>query len=88
MNSFFQTFYFQIVCRSQTPLSRDVKEKISNFCHVAPEQVSDSIDPYSLGTVFIRRLKMSESDVRRQILMYKDGPLTEIITIFLMALDP
>ena len=32
---------------------------------------------------------MSESDVcKRQILTYKDGPRTERIYIFLMALDP
>ncbi|XP_071653521.1 CTP synthase 1-A-like isoform X1 [Temnothorax longispinosus] len=28
-----------IVCRSENPIGNSVKEKISNFCHVAPEQV-------------------------------------------------
>ncbi|XP_046989209.1 CTP synthase [Schistocerca americana] len=28
-----------IVCRSENPIGQAVKEKISNFCHVAPEQV-------------------------------------------------
>ncbi|KYN20929.1 CTP synthase [Trachymyrmex cornetzi] len=28
-----------IVCRSEQPIGNSVKEKISNFCHVAPEQV-------------------------------------------------
>ncbi|KAG7191154.1 hypothetical protein KM043_007178 [Ampulex compressa] len=28
-----------IVCRSEKPIGNSVKEKISNFCHVAPEQV-------------------------------------------------
>lgn len=28
-----------IVCRSNSPLAEGVKEKISNFCHVAPDQV-------------------------------------------------
>ncbi|XP_070170780.1 CTP synthase 1-like [Polyergus mexicanus] len=28
-----------IVCRSETPIGNSAKEKISNFCHVAPEQV-------------------------------------------------
>lgn len=28
-----------IVCRSENPIGGEVKEKISNFCHVAPEQV-------------------------------------------------
>ena len=34
------------------------------------------------------RLYKSESDVyRRQILTYKDGPRTEIIKIFILAVD-
>lgn len=28
-----------IFCRSEKPIGQEVKEKISNFCHVAPEQV-------------------------------------------------
>ncbi|GBN13882.1 CTP synthase 1 [Araneus ventricosus] len=28
-----------IVCRSENPVDENVKQKISNFCHVAPEQV-------------------------------------------------
>lgn len=28
-----------IVCRSENPIGQAVKDKISNFCHVAPEQV-------------------------------------------------
>lgn len=28
-----------IVVRSERPIGMEVKEKISNFCHVAPEQV-------------------------------------------------
>lgn len=28
-----------IVCRSEKPIDQNVKDKISNFCHVAPEQV-------------------------------------------------
>ena len=27
------------MCRSQQPLAESVKNKISNFCHVPPEQV-------------------------------------------------
>lgn len=30
---------FQIMCRCTTPLDNSVKEKISMFCHVEPEQV-------------------------------------------------
>ncbi|KAB0403629.1 hypothetical protein E2I00_017903 [Balaenoptera physalus] len=33
-----------IVCRSSTPIEMAVKEKISMFCHVNPEQYIDSID--------------------------------------------
>ena len=29
-----------IVCRSQSPILSDVREKISNFCHVDPDQAS------------------------------------------------
>lgn len=28
-----------IVCRSEKPIDQSVKDKISNFCHVAPDQV-------------------------------------------------
>ncbi|CAH0552682.1 unnamed protein product [Brassicogethes aeneus] len=28
-----------IVCRSEKPIGQSVKDKISNFCHVAPEQI-------------------------------------------------
>lgn len=28
-----------IVCRSEKPIGQEVKDKISNFCHVAPAQV-------------------------------------------------
>ncbi|XP_054279940.1 CTP synthase 1 [Macrosteles quadrilineatus] len=28
-----------VVCRSEKPINQDVKDKISNFCHVPPEQV-------------------------------------------------
>lgn len=28
-----------IVCRSEKPINEAVKQKISNFCHVEPEQV-------------------------------------------------
>uniref|UniRef100_H2YNU3 CTP synthase n=1 Tax=Ciona savignyi TaxID=51511 RepID=H2YNU3_CIOSA len=40
-----------IFCRSQTPLERAVKEKISNFCHVGPEQVITVHDVSSLYRV-------------------------------------
>ncbi|XP_062039883.1 CTP synthase 2 isoform X2 [Lepus europaeus] len=33
-----------IVCRSSTPIEMPVKEKISMFCHVKPEQYIDSLD--------------------------------------------
>ena len=41
---------------------------------------SFDINPFGVGTVF---------DIcRRQILMYKDDPLTERIKIFMIAVDP
>ncbi len=38
----------QVMCRCSTPLDNSVKEKISMFCHVEPEQVS--LDPAGLKT--------------------------------------
>lgn len=29
-----------MVCRSETPIGQAIKEKLSNFCHVKPEEVS------------------------------------------------
>lgn len=34
--------HVQVVCRCSNPLDTSVKEKISMFCHVEPEQVSTS----------------------------------------------
>ena len=43
----------------------------------------------SLNLTLSARLYTSESDVcGRQILTYKDDPRTEIIEIFIMAVDP
>ena len=45
------------------------------------------VDISDLG-LWINRLYTSESDVcRRQVLMYKVGPRTEIIIIFIMAVE-
>ena len=35
----FLSFFLQIMCRCHTPLEQGVKNKISNFCNVVPEQV-------------------------------------------------
>ena len=40
-----------IVCRSQTPLNESVKQKISNFCHVAAESVISVHDCASIYRV-------------------------------------
>ncbi|CAK8671452.1 unnamed protein product [Clavelina lepadiformis] len=37
-----------IICRSYSPIHTSVKEKISNFCHVAPEQVITVHDAHSI----------------------------------------
>lgn len=29
-----------IMCRSEKPIGQSVRDKVSNFCHVGPEQVS------------------------------------------------
>ncbi|XP_044255236.1 CTP synthase isoform X2 [Tribolium madens] len=40
-----------IVCRSEKPIGQNVKEKISNFCHVAPEQIISIPDLRSIYEV-------------------------------------
>ena len=40
-----------IICRTQKPLSRDIKEKISLFCNVEPEAVIQNVDAKSIYQV-------------------------------------
>ncbi|CAH1956093.1 unnamed protein product [Acanthoscelides obtectus] len=40
-----------IVCRSESPVGDSVKEKISNFCHVAPQQIISIPDLHSVYEV-------------------------------------
>uniref|UniRef100_A0A2M4BH57 CTP synthase n=1 Tax=Anopheles marajoara TaxID=58244 RepID=A0A2M4BH57_9DIPT len=49
-----------IVCRSENPIGDDVKEKISNFCHVAPEQVITIPD---LSSIYHVPLMMEQAGV-------------------------
>ena len=42
-----------IVCRSEKPVDDSVKDKISNFCHVAPEQVRDTLTEVTLRNEYI-----------------------------------
>ncbi|XP_053693777.1 CTP synthase-like [Sabethes cyaneus] len=49
-----------IVCRSEHPIGNEVKEKISNFCHVAPEQV---ICIHDLSSIYHVPLLMEEAGV-------------------------
>uniref|UniRef100_A0A1Q3F2K6 CTP synthase n=1 Tax=Culex tarsalis TaxID=7177 RepID=A0A1Q3F2K6_CULTA len=49
-----------IVCRSEKPIGDEVKDKISNFCHVAPEQV---ICIHDLSSIYHVPLLMDESGV-------------------------
>ncbi|KAK7480722.1 hypothetical protein BaRGS_00028090, partial [Batillaria attramentaria] len=70
-----------IVCRSVTPLADEVKEKISLFCHVAPEQVYCVHDVTSIYRVpllletqgaiefFIQRLDLAVPSPRPRKLM-------------------
>ncbi|KAL5292977.1 CTPS1 family protein [Megaselia abdita] len=49
-----------IVCRSENPIGSEVKEKISNFCHVGPEQV---ICIHDLKSIYHVPLLMEENGV-------------------------
>ncbi|CAK9811651.1 CTP synthase [Anthophora plagiata] len=49
-----------IVCRSEKPIGDSVKEKISNFCHVAPEQV---ITIHDLSSIYRVPLLMESQGV-------------------------
>ncbi|XP_053693745.1 CTP synthase-like [Sabethes cyaneus] len=49
-----------IVCRSEHPIGNEVKEKISNFCHVAPEQV---IGIHDMSSIYHVPLLMEEAGV-------------------------
>ncbi|KOC65329.1 CTP synthase [Habropoda laboriosa] len=49
-----------IVCRSEKPIGDSVKEKISNFCHVAPEQV---ITVHDLSSIYRVPLLMESQGV-------------------------
>lgn len=49
-----------IVCRSEKPIGLEVKEKISNFCHVAPEQV---ICIHDLNSIYHVPLLMEQNGV-------------------------
>ena len=65
----------------------DLPGHFSGYCNTI-----QSINPFSPGFQPLQcgdRLYTSESDVcRRQILTYKDGPRTERIEKFLIAVDP
>lgn len=49
-----------IVCRSERPIGQEVKDKISNFCHVAPEQVIGIPD---LSSIYHVPLEMEANGV-------------------------
>ncbi|XP_055642364.1 CTP synthase isoform X2 [Toxorhynchites rutilus septentrionalis] len=49
-----------IVCRSEKPIGNEVKDKISNFCHVAPEQV---VCIHDLSSIYHVPLLMEEAGV-------------------------
>ncbi|XP_017472689.1 PREDICTED: CTP synthase [Rhagoletis zephyria] len=49
-----------IVCRSEKPIGLEVKEKISNFCHVAPDQV---ICIHDLSSIYHVPLLMEQNGV-------------------------
>ena len=49
-----------IVCRSESPIGQEVKEKISNFCHVPPEQV---VCIHDLSSIYHVPLLMENHDI-------------------------
>lgn len=49
-----------IMCRSEHPVGREVKEKISNFCHVKPEQV---ICIHDLSSIYHVPLLMETNEI-------------------------
>lgn len=49
-----------IVCRSEKPIGNEVKDKISNFCHVAPEHV---VCIHDLSSIYHVPLLMEEAGV-------------------------
>ncbi|XP_066581849.1 CTP synthase 1 [Prorops nasuta] len=49
-----------ILCRSEAPIGPSIKEKISNFCHVAPEQV---ITIHDLSSIYRVPLVMESQGV-------------------------
>lgn len=49
-----------IVCRSEKPIGREVQDKISNFCHVAPEQV---VCIHDLSSIYHVPLLIEEAGV-------------------------
>ena len=55
-----------IVCRSEMPIIDEVKQKISNFCHVKPDRVKIttffSLSINAVGAIFIDRLFASMTE--------------------------
>lgn len=49
-----------IVCRSEKPINDEVRHKISNFCHVAPDQV---ICIHDLSSIYHVPLLMDSAGV-------------------------
>jgi CTP synthase (UTP-ammonia lyase) len=48
-----------VVCRSEHPITEAVKAKVSNFCHVPPEQVSVSVKFNFLNISLLYKLKIT-----------------------------
>jgi CTP synthase len=49
-----------IICRSEEPIGTNIKNKISNFCHVAPEQV---ITIHDLSSIYRVPLLMEDQGI-------------------------
>ncbi|NP_001135804.1 CTP synthase [Nasonia vitripennis] len=72
-----------IICRSEKPIGDSIKEKVSNFCHVAPQQV---ITIHDLSSIYRVPLLMEEQGIiqylneRLQLNIQMPLPLTFMST--------
>jgi CTP synthase len=62
-----------IVCRTEKPLSRDIKEKIALFCDIAPEAVIENLDVEIIYEVPLKLRQEGLDAIVVQQLGLKDG---------------
>lgn len=67
-----------IMCRSETPLSLDTKDKISSFCHVSKEAV---IDVYNVSNLYRVPQLLADKNVYKLLCNTLQCPLNEHTTL-------